>query len=106
MSVSKRPVGLLTAMGLVLIASVALPAPEAEERPGSRPPVVLTSGRVPLYFEPNQGQFASPVTHAARAPGLRLSLTPNAAVLSLTRPSTFEAFKRQRCNRFHCRRSR
>ena len=87
MNASKRPVGLLTATGLVLVLSAPLATPEAKERPGWRPPVVRTSGRVPLYFEPNQGQFATPVTHTARAPGLRLSLTPKAAVLSLPKPS-------------------
>jgi hypothetical protein len=85
MNASKRPVGLVTATGLVLVLSASLATPEAKERPGARPPLVSLAGRVPLYFEPNQGQFATPVTHAARAPGLRLLLTPRAAVLSLTK---------------------
>jgi hypothetical protein len=50
------------------------------------PPVVRTSyGRVPLYFEPNQGQFDAGVRYAGRGAGHALFLSDDEAVLVLSR---------------------
>jgi hypothetical protein len=57
------------------------PAP-AEARGSS---VESRTIRLPLCFEPNQGQTASPVKYLARGPGYTVFLAPEEAVLALRR---------------------
>jgi hypothetical protein len=44
-------------------------------------------GRIPLHFEPNQGQSDPLVRFLSRGPGYGLFLTPNEAVLTLRKPT-------------------
>jgi hypothetical protein len=73
-------------------AEPARPAPattssraEADETRKLR--VSQSYGRIPLHFEPNQGQSDPPVRFLARGPGYGLFLTPKEAVLTLRKPT-------------------
>lgn len=48
-------------------------------------------GRLPLSFEPNQGQTSKPVKFLTRGPGYTLFLTEQEAVLSLSSPKSVAA---------------
>ena len=49
--------------------------------------IVQAYGKLPLYFEPNQGQIAEEAKFMARGNGYTLFLTANEMVLSLIKPA-------------------
>jgi Beta-propeller repeat/Cep192 domain 4 len=73
-----------------LLATVARhSAPAAASVSGAqadRLAVLRSYGRLPLSFEPNEGQTGAPVKFLARAGGYTLFLTPSEAVFSFSQP--------------------
>ena len=57
-------------------------------RPAISVPTADVLGRLPLVFEPNQGQAASPVKFEARGSGYGLYLTTHEAVLTVRSPQS------------------
>src|SRR6476661_4513380 len=49
-----------------------------------------TFGKLPMVFEPNQGQTDAQVQFLARGPGYGLFLTPSEAVMTLVPPTSTE----------------
>ena len=49
--------------------------------------IIQTYGKLPLHFEPNQGQIAEEAKFMARGNGYTLFLTANEMVLSLIKPA-------------------
>ncbi len=98
--------GLLLLGGLALHSGVSWPLtatgrsasiPEifaAPDLASSRASVLVDLGKLPLRFEPNQGQTDPRVNFLARGAGYGLFLTPEQAVLTLHSPSTSPAVVR------------
>jgi hypothetical protein len=61
--------------------------PLAAEKTAAAARLVESYGRLPLSFEPNQGQTDSQVKFLSRGPGYSLFLTGDEAVLALRKPS-------------------
>jgi hypothetical protein len=75
-----------TVVGCVLLAALAgAQAPRGAAGP-SKAQLVEPFGRLPLSFEPNQGQTSPEVKFLARGSGYGLFLTPTEMVLALTQP--------------------
>ena len=62
-------------------------AEPAKSSPAARPRVARLGERIPLAFEPNQGQTDERVKFLSRGKGYTLFLTGDEAVLSLKKPS-------------------
>jgi hypothetical protein len=67
------------------LAQAAQAAPE----PATQPHIVRDYGRLPLYFEPNQGQTDESVKFFSRGRGYGLFLTAGEVVLTLHQPDPF-----------------
>ena len=81
-SVAPRALQAITALTIISI-SFGFGWPRASAASSNRPEAKLM--RVPLSFEPNQGQAASTVQFLARGSGYALFLAPGKAVLNLER---------------------
>lgn len=66
------------------VESDAQASPKADGAKQASAKLVESYGKIPLHFEPNQGQTDAQVKFLARGPGYALFLTPTDAVLSLT----------------------
>lgn len=82
----------LLAVSFLSLIAVILPgaSPGVAAGPGQAPlpapnRIQENYGKLPLHFEANQGQTAGPVRFLARGRGCTLFLTPQEAVLALTR---------------------
>ena len=83
-SVAPRPRALRAVTALAIVAiSFGLGRPPSAAPRDNHPSAKLVS--VPLSFEPNQGQLASPVQFLARGSGYAVFLTPGKVVLNLDR---------------------
>src|SRR5437016_461769 len=83
-----KRIGFLSIPPLLLLATTSLQLPHHATRqssPGPAGPVRTAYGKLPLSFEPNQGQTDRGVDYVARGKGYTLFLTPGEAVLSLAR---------------------
>jgi hypothetical protein len=69
------------------VTFVPLPAPSPTPATTVRARLQATYGKLPLHFEVNQGQTASPVQFLSRGPSYTLFLTPTEAVLRLQQGS-------------------
>jgi hypothetical protein len=69
----------------------AQPAPAAKAEAGENARLSENFGRLPLSFEPNEGQTDGAVDFLARADGYTVFLTPTSAVFSMTRPASAAA---------------
>jgi hypothetical protein len=95
----KRVVAALAAMSLILVGGALRPPPRwlvpriavAGRHSEAGGGVIQAFGRLPLAFEPNEGQTDVRVRFLARGPGYTLFLTPGGAVLSLREASSIEA---------------
>ena len=55
--------------------------------------IVQAYGKLPLHFEPNQGQIAEEAKFMARGNGYTLFLTANEMVLSLIKPAVVRIYQ-------------
>ena len=55
--------------------------------------IVQAYGKLPLHFEPNQGQIAEEAKFMARGNGYTLFLTANEMVLSLIKPAVVRSYQ-------------
>ena len=89
-SVAPRPRALRAVTALAIVAiSFGLGWPPSAAPRDNHPSAKLMS--VPLSFEPNQGQVASPVQFLSRGSGYALFLTPGKVVLNLERQQPVSA---------------
>ena len=85
--------GILGLLALVVVLGLAAPGAEEAAPATLAPPDAATQaqvseayGKLPLYFEANQGQTDARATFLVRGPGYTLFLTPTEAVLVLRQP--------------------
>ncbi len=84
----RRPPRSLRLSQLALVPLLALLGLAADGLPPAAPQqaqLFAAYGKLPLHFEPNQGQAAAPVAFLARSVGATLFLTPAEAVLVIPR---------------------
>ena len=55
--------------------------------------IIQAYGKLPLHFEPNQGQIAEEAKFMARGNGYTLFLTANEMVLSLIKPAVVRSYQ-------------
>jgi hypothetical protein len=79
--------GLLVLLATSFAAQAASSTTSPISAQAAKPRIVEGYGKLPLAFEPNQGQSAKEVTFLARGPGYGLFLTPTEAVLTLRKPN-------------------
>src|SRR5258708_8918378 len=82
-----KRIGLLCLLAVILIVTTSLRWPGRMKLSHNRPPagmLRMAYGKLPLSFEPNQGQTDRRVDYVARGKGYTLFLSPNEAVLSLS----------------------
>ena len=75
---------------MLLLATTSLQLPHHATRqssPGPAGPVRTAYGKLPLSFEPNQGQTDRGVDYVARGKGYTLLLSPREARLALQQPA-------------------
>src|SRR5438552_13158924 len=69
------------------VHSSASSAPQRDTNADTKHRLLSEYGKLPLAFEPNQGQSDPEVKYTARGNGYTLFLTSKAAVLSLIKPA-------------------
>jgi hypothetical protein len=82
---------LLTMSSLPLVAQAPPSADTFVSKVGSKTQVAAAYGKLPLTFEPNQGQTKAQVKFLSRGSGYSLFLTPQEAVLSFAAPRSAKA---------------
>src|SRR5450759_5075386 len=93
-SVARRARALRAVTPLAIVSiSIGLgwPRASAASRDDQRQAAPAKLMSVPLSFEPNQGQAASPVQFLSRGSGFALFLAPGKVVLNLERPQPVAA---------------